>query len=139
MSQTPNNAIADASGGETVADLMKTPDLRVERLATLRKLFPDLFDSEGRLQEKELRALADPTYHPGAERYEFPWTGKTRAKREAVTPSRAALVYDQHCSVHPDKAGGNVIIEGENLEVLKLLTSAYREGVKLIYIDPPYN
>lgn len=125
---------------ETIADLMpQTPDLRLERLATLRKLFPDLFDGEGRLQEKELRALADSAYHPAAERYEFLWTGKTRSKREAFTPSRAALVYDDTRSVNPDMAGGNVIIEGENLEVLKLLTSAYRERVKLIYIDPPYN
>ncbi len=134
------NQTTDKPKPETVADLMpQTPDLRAERLATLRKLFPDLFDGEGRLQEKELRALIDPAYHPAAERYEFQWTGKTRSKREAFTPSRAALVYDEKRSVNPDKAGGNVIIEGENLEVLKLLTSAYRERVKLIYIDPPYN
>jgi adenine-specific DNA-methyltransferase len=135
MSQTTDN-----TKPETVADLMpQTPDLRGERLAALRKLFPDLFDGEGRLQEKELRSLADPSYYPAAERYEFPWTGKARSKREAFTPSRAALVYDKSRSFHPDMAGGNVIIEGENLEVLKLLTSAYRERVKLIYIDPPYN
>jgi len=127
-------------GGETVADLMpQSPDLRGERLAALHKLFPDLFDGEGRIVEKELRALADPAYVPVGERYEFPWTGKTRSKREAFTPSRAALLYDPKRSVNPDKAGGNVIIEGENLEALKLLTAAYRERVKLIYIDPPYN
>jgi adenine-specific DNA-methyltransferase len=134
MSQTTDAAFM------TIADLMpQTPDLRAERLAALRKLFPDLFDGEGRLQEKELRALADSGYHPVAERYEFPWTGKTRSKREAFTPSRTALVYDSKRSVNPDLAGGSVIIEGENLEVLKLLTAAYRERVKLIYIDPPYN
>ena len=135
MSQTPDHAKP-----ETVADLMpQTPDLRAERLATLRKLFPDLFDGEGWLQEKELRALVDLAYHPAAERYEFLWTGKTRSKRDAFTTSRAALVYDAKRSVNPSKAGDNVIIEGENLEVLKLLTAAYRERVKLIYIDPPYN
>ena len=134
MSQTTDAA------PETLADLMpRTPDLRAERLTALRKLFPDLFDGEGRLQEKELLALADSAYHPAAERYEFSWTGKTRSKREAFTPSRAALVYDGARSVNPDKADGNVIVEGENLEVLKLLTAAYRDRVKLIYIDPPYN
>ncbi len=131
---------SDNPAPETIADLMpQTPDLLGERLATLRELFPDLFDGEGGLLEKELRALADPSYHPAAERYEFSWTGKTRSKREAFAPSRAALVYDAKRSVNPDKAGGNVIIEGENLEVLKQLTAAYRERVKLIYIDPPYN
>lgn len=73
------------------------------------------------------------------ERYEFRWHGKSASKRMAFTPSSAALVYDPARSVNPDKAGGNMIIEGENLEVLKLLTSSYRERIKCIYIDPPYN
>ncbi len=125
---------------ETVAGLMpQSPDLRTERLAELRKMFPDLFDGEGRLIEEELRKLAHPDRAATAERYEFPWAGKARSKREAFTPSRAALVYDKDRSVNPENAGGNLIIEGENLEVLKLLSSAYRERVKLIYIDPPYN
>lgn len=114
-------------------------DLRSTRLAELRKLCPDLFDGEGQLVEEELRKLVDPSRPAVGERYEFPWTGKTRSKREAFTPSRATLVYDPNRSVNPDNAGGNVIIEGENLEVLKLLTAAYRERIKLIYIDPPYN
>ena len=71
--------------------------------------------------------------------HDFRWYGKTASKREAFTPSRAALVYDKDRSWKPSKAGGNTIIEGENLEVLKLLTSAYRERIKCIYIDPPYN
>lgn len=125
---------------ETISALTpQTPNLSVERLAALRKLFPDLFDGEGHLVEEELRKLADPNRPTVGERYDFPWTGKTRSKREAFTPSRAALVYDPKRSVNPDKAGGNVIVEGENLEVLKLLTASYRERVKLIYIDPPYN
>jgi adenine-specific DNA-methyltransferase len=130
----------DSAASGTIAGLMpQTPDPRGERLAALRKLFPDLFDGEGHLIEEELRKLADPTRPAIGERYEFLWTGKSRSKREAFTPSRAALVYDERRSVNPDKAGGNVIIEGENLEVLKQLTAAYRERVKLIYIDPPYN
>ena len=137
MNDTTDNA---ALMPETVADLMpQGPDLRAERLAALRKLFPDLFDGEGRLAEEELRKLVDSSRPATGERYEFPWTGKTRSKREAFTPSRAALVCDPKRSVNPDNAGGNLIIEGENLEVLKLLSSAYRERIKLIYIDPPYN
>lgn len=118
---------------------VSSPDHNAERLATLKKLFPDLFSNEGKLNVDELKKVVDPALVSETERYDFRWYGKTKSKREAFTPSRAALVYDQARSVNPDKAGGNMIIEGENLEVLKLLTSAYREQIKCIYIDPPYN
>jgi adenine-specific DNA-methyltransferase len=116
-----------------------SPDLNAERLGALKKLFPDLFSNEGRLNPDELKKLIDPALVSDTERYEFRWYGKTASKREAFTPSRAALVFDKARSVNPAKAGGNMIIEGENLEVLKLLSSAYRERIKCIYIDPPYN
>lgn len=116
-----------------------TPDLNAERLAALKLLFPDLFTNEGRLNVDELKKVVDPGLVSETERYDFRWYGKTASKREAFTPGRAALVYDKSRSCNPDKAGGNMIIEGENLEVLKLLTSAYRERVRFIYIDPPYN
>lgn len=129
MSPSPKNPLAAVS----------SPDLNRERLATLKKLFPDLFSNEGRLNIDELKKVVDPSLVSETERYDFRWYGKTRSKRNAFTPSRAALVYDPARSVNPDKANGNLIIEGENLEVLKLLTSAYRERIKCIYIDPPYN
>ena len=116
-----------------------SPDHNAERLAALKKLFPDLFSNDGRLNVDELKKVVDPSLVSETERYDFRWYGKTKSKREAFTPSRAALVYDPARSVNPDKAGGNMIIEGENLEVLKLLTSAYRQRVKFIYIDQPYN
>lgn len=118
---------------------ISSPDLNRERLDALKKLFPDLFSNEGRLNLDELKKVVDPDLVTEAERYDFRWYGKTRSKRNAFTPSRAALVFDPARSVNPDKANGNLIIEGENLEVLKLLTSAYRERIKCIYIDPPYN
>ena len=114
-------------------------DHNAERLAALKKLFPDLFSNDGRLNVDELKKVVDPALVSETERYDFRWYGKTKSKREAFTPSRAALVYDPARSVNPDKAGGNMIIEGENLEVLKLLTSAYRGRIKCIYIDGPYN
>ncbi|HOE00017.1 MAG TPA: site-specific DNA-methyltransferase [Kiritimatiellia bacterium] len=129
MSPSPKNPLAAVS----------SPDLNRERLATLKKLFPDLFSNEGRLNLDELKKVVDPALVTETERYDFRWYGKTRSKRNAFTPSRAALVHDSTRSVNPDKANGNLIIEGENLEVLKLLTSAYRERIKCIYIDPPYN
>jgi adenine-specific DNA-methyltransferase len=125
---------------ETLNDhLPLSPDHNAERLAALKKLFPDLFSNDGRLNVDELKKLVDPALVSETERYDFRWYGKTKSKREAFTPSRAALVYDPSRSVNPDKAGGNMIIEGENLEVLKLLTSAYRGRIKCIYIDGPYN
>ena len=125
---------------EKLSDLLPlSPDHNAERLAALKKLFPDLFTNEGRLNVDELKKVVDPALVADTERYDFRWYGKSRSKREAFTPSRAALVPDLARSVNPEKAGGNIIIEGENLEVLKLLTSAYRERIKCIYIDPPYN
>ena len=116
-----------------------SPDLNAERLAALKRLLPDIFTNEGKLNIEELKKVVDPAVISEGERYDFRWYGKTRSKREAFTPSKAALVYDPKRSVNADKANGNLIIEGENLEVLKLLTSAYREKIKCIYIDPPYN
>ncbi|MEI7820815.1 MAG: site-specific DNA-methyltransferase [Verrucomicrobiota bacterium] len=129
MSPTDFSAIAAVS----------SPDHNAERLAAVKQLFPDLFTNEGRLNVDELKKVVDPKLVSETERYDFRWYGKTASKREAFTPSRAALVCDKARSVNPAKAGGNMIIEGENLEVLKLLSSAYRERIKCIYIDPPYN
>ncbi|TVP80952.1 MAG: site-specific DNA-methyltransferase [Puniceicoccaceae bacterium] len=119
--------------------LPTTPDGREERLDVLKRLFPDLFTNEGRLNPDELKQLIQPNEMHEAERYEFKWYGKAASKREAFTPTTATLVYDEARSVQPEKADGNMIIEGENLETLKLLLHAYREQVKCIYIDPPYN
>lgn len=117
---------------------VQTPDLNKERLETLKKLFPDLFTNEGELNINELKKVVDPQSVGETERYEFRWFGKSAAKRNAFSPSNATLLYDEKRSVNPAESE-NLIIEGENLEVLKLLTSAYREKIKCIYIDPPYN
>jgi len=115
---------------------IQTPDLLQERLSRLKADMPDLFTNEGQLNINELLRLVG---QQGREHFDFQWWGKSQAKRNAFTPTTAALRYDEARSVNPDKAGGNAIIEGENLEVLKLLLCAYRGQVKCIYIDPPYN
>jgi len=115
---------------------IQTPDLLQERLDRLKADFPDLFTNEGKLNPAELQRL---TQEEGRERFDFSWWGKAAAKRKAFAPTTAALRYDEARSVNPELANGNAIIEGENLEVLKLLLSAYRGQVKCIYIDPPYN
>lgn len=116
-----------------------TPDLNQERLEQLRELMPDLFTNDGALNRDELKRLIDPDSAPETERFEFRWFGKADAKRNAFTPTLATLEYDPERSVNPELAEGNAIIEGENLEVLKCLLAAYRNRIKCIYIDPPYN
>lgn len=115
-----------------------SPDHNAARLAEFKRLFPDLFTDEGQLDAKALQKLVNPSALD-VEKYRFTWYGKARAQRKAFAPSKGALVYDAERSVNPEMADGNMIIEGENLEVLKLLTSAYSDSVKCIYIDPPYN
>ncbi len=121
---------------ESVA--LTSPDQREARLGELKRLFPDMFDGEGNLDEKALRDLAAPDGISTTERFRFEWAGKLQSKRKAFTPSRATLVADPERSVDFDNTQ-NMIIEGDNLETLKLLQTTYFERVKCIYIDPPYN
>ena len=113
-------------------------DWNNERLQTLKQLYPDWFTSEGNLNIDEIKKAVNPELINETERYEFRWFGKSQAKRNAFTPSNATLVFDEDRSVNPNNSE-NLIIEGENLEVLKLLSGSYREKIKCIYIDPPYN
>ena len=115
-----------------------TPDHNKERLQQLKALMPDLFTNEGKLNSKELQKLIDPDSINEVERYEFRWFGKSQSKREAFTPTDATLVFDKDRSINPTETE-NIIIEGENLQVLKLLSKGYRDKIKCIYIDPPYN
>ena len=113
-------------------------DWNKERLDTLKKIMPDIFTNEGKLNSDQLKKLVDPLSIQETERYEFRWFGKSKAKQEAFMPSNATLIQDERRSVNPNDTQ-NLIIEGENLEVLKLLSGSYREKIKCIYIDPPYN
>jgi adenine-specific DNA-methyltransferase len=130
---------------------LTSPDGKEARLAELRRLFPDLFDGEGALDEKALRQLVSDEAGHITERFRFEWAGKAQSKRFAFAPSKATLVYDPERSVNADgttsKSGENLqenssqnlIIEADNLEAIKLLFASYQERVKCIYIDPPYN
>lgn len=116
----------------------KSPDLRQEMLDKLKKLYPPLFDNEGMLNQDELQALVNDFSTPQTEKYEFNWAGKQQSKKKAFTRSKATLRGDAKRSVDFDKTE-NLIIEGDNLEVLKLLQKSYFGKIKCIYIDPPYN
>lgn len=123
---------------ENQIENVQSHDWNKERLEQLKNLMPDLFTNDGQLNINELKKVVDHSLVTETERYEFRWFGKSNAKREAFTPTDATLVYDENRSVNPTESD-NLIIEGENLAVLKLLSNSYREQVKCIYIDPPYN
>jgi adenine-specific DNA-methyltransferase len=103
----------------------------------LKALFPDAF-SEGGVDFDTLRQLLGDAVDDGEEKYGLNWSGKRRARRLALTPSLGTLLPAPEDSVEWDTTK-NLMIEGDNLEVLKLLQKSYAGKVKLIYIDPPYN
>jgi adenine-specific DNA-methyltransferase len=117
-------------------DLATTPPAD-ERIVALKELFPEVV-REGRIDFEALQRSLGDWVDPGAERFGLTWPGKAECMRVIQQPSIGTLVPMTDESVEWD-ATGNVIIEGENLEVLKLLQKAYYGRVKLIYIDPPYN
>ncbi len=115
----------------------RSADLVADNLAQLRALFPEAF-TEGGIDFEALRQLLGDAVDDGEEKYGLNWHGKRRARRLALTPSAGTLRPCPEESVDWD-ATQNLMIEGDNLEVLKLLQKSYAGKVKLIYIDPPYN
>lgn len=119
-------------------DRLTSADIVSQNIETLKQLFPTIV-KEGQIDMEELKALlTDEAIVSGDEYYRFTWAGKAEARAEANKASTATL--------RPDKASskdwyttGNIFIEGDNLEVLKLLQKSYSNKIKMIYIDPPYN
>lgn len=116
---------------------LTSEDVLVERMQQLRELFPEAF-TENKVDFERLRQALGEEVTEGRERYGLSWAGKSEAVRNIQTPSVATLVPDREESVGFD-ATENLFIEGDNLEVLKLLQKGYHGRVKMIYIDPPYN
>lgn len=125
-----------------------TPDLAKENLEKLKTLFPSVV-TEGpdgiNINVEALKQEFSATPIEGnVEHYEFTWPGKRAAKAEAYRPTTKTLRPSRAESVGKDGTPGgfdseNLYIEGDNLEVLKLLRMNYTGAVKMIYIDPPYN
>jgi adenine-specific DNA-methyltransferase len=114
-----------------------SPDLVQERLAVLAELVPGVV-REGRINIEALRTVFDEVVDTRPDRYSFTWAGKRDAIQLLQMPSRATLSPCPNESVRFDWSA-NLFIEGENLEVLKLLYKPYFGQVKVIYLDPPYN
>ena len=122
-----------------------TPDLAVENAKKLLALFPECEGQKGEVDIDKLRQVLSSTAIEGnVERYEFTWPGKRAAKAAASASTSKTLRPCAAESVGKDGTPGgfdseNLYIEGDNLEVLKLLQTSYANQVKMIYIDPPYN
>lgn len=126
---------------------MHTQDIVDVNVGIIGKLFPNCLTERigenGRLEHAidfdKLRVeLSKGIVEGQQERYQFTWPGKREAMRIANTPTNMTLRPDRESSVDFDNTG-NLYIEGDNLEVLKILREDYLGKVKMIYIDPPYN
>jgi len=108
-----------------------------ENLSAMRQLFPEAFE-EGKIDFDVLRQILGDYVDDEDERYSFRWNGKGKSLRLSQTPSTGTLRPCKEESKDWDTTE-NLYIEGDNLEVLKLLQKSYHGRVKMIYIDPPYN
>ena len=124
--QTIKEKVASASG-----------DVQQVQIDKLRALFPECL-AEGKVDFDKLRATLGGSAEFGPGRFTFSWAGKDDAISLLQTPSRGTLLPCPEESVNWESSG-NAFIEGDNLEVLKLLFKPYFGKVKLIYIDPPYD
>lgn len=115
----------------------ETVDLAQENMERLKALFPDVF-VEGKVDFAKLRQVLGEYVDESTENYSFTWNGKGEALKLAQMPTTGTLRPCKEESKNWDSTE-NIYIEGDNLEVLKLLQKSYFNKVKMIYIDPPYN
>ena len=115
----------------------KEPDnFMRERMARLKELSPEIFTEGDKIDLDKVKDVFGESVENGPERYSFTWAGKRDAIRLLQVPSAATLVPAREESINFDTTE-NIFIEGDNLEVLKLLQKSYFGRIKMIYIDPP--
>ncbi len=114
-----------------------TPNLHTELARQLEALVPEAI-ADGKVDVAKLKELLGDDVQDESERFGLFWPGKKRALRAAQEPTTATLLPDRENSKDWDTTQ-NVFIEGDNLEVLKILQKHYHGKIKMIYIDPPYN
>lgn len=112
-------------------------DIVESKLNDLKKIFPE-FISEEKIDFNKLKNFFEKKYSEKPENFFLSWAGRSESIKNLQTSSRGTLIPDKDESVNFDETE-NIFIEGENLEVLKLLQKSYTEKIKMIYIDPPYN
>jgi adenine-specific DNA-methyltransferase len=120
-----------------------TTDIKVPNkdLEALRLNFPQCFDKDGNFQLEKFKSnLAEKEINFSTESYGIDWLGKSYARLLTSDPATTLLKADETHNSKPENTNSeNLLIKGDNLEVLKHLANAYYEQVKMIYIDPPYN
>lgn len=112
-------------------------DIVSENVTKLKELFPEIV-TEDKIDFDKLKTVLGNYTEDDSERYNFTWKGKADALRLAQTPSTGTLRPCKEESKNWDTTE-NLYIEGDNLEVLKILQKSYYGKIKMIYIDPPYN
>ena len=117
---------------------LRSQDIAEDKRQELLRLFPEIRTEVGKLDFERLKLALGDTVDVGKERYGMNWPGKAECFRTIQLPSLGTLLPCPEESVNFDTTE-NLIIEGDNLEVLKLLQKSYLGKVKMIYIDPPYN
>lgn len=115
----------------------ETFNIEEENIKKIKELFPEV-DTDGKIDFDKLKQLLGNYVEDSDERYNFTWNGKGEALRISQTPSMGTLRPAPEESKNWDETE-NLYIEGDNLEVLKLLQKSYFNKIKMIYIDPPYN
>lgn len=108
-----------------------------DNIEKLKEIFPEIF-TEGKIDFEVLKQLLGEKIEIDKERYSFTWKGKTKARQVAQQVSTGTLRPSKEDSKNWDDTE-NLYIEGDNLEVLKLMQKSYHGKIKMIYIDPPYN
>jgi adenine-specific DNA-methyltransferase len=116
---------------------LRSMDVTVDRIEQLKAIFPEAV-TEGKVDFEKLKRSLGESVEAGIERYGMNWAGKSDCFRIIQQPSVGSLKPVRGESVNFDESE-NLFIEGDNLEVLKLLQKSYYGKIKMIYIDPPYN
>lgn len=134
-----NNTVDEKVKPKEIIEKMNGESLDIvkENVLKLKEIFPEVF-CEDKIDFKRLEEVLGEYTDDSDERYRFEWHGKSKAIKIAQTPSRGTLRPCREESKNWDSTE-NLYIEGDNLEVLKLLQKSYQGKIKMIYIDPPYN
>src|SRR5699024_701515 len=125
---------------EIISDTTKTT-INCLQVEVLKKHFPQCFDKNGNfISEKINEIVSSSGTDFSNESYRLDWLGKSYARLLANEPPLTLLAEDKEHNAKPENTSSeNLLIKGDNLEVLKHLKGAYSESIKMIYIDPPYN
>lgn len=126
----------------SIEELKRPERIDEDRIKKMKELFPEVF-RDGLLNldilKEEITALSHETIEEGNEEfYSFNWTGKRVARKLAFQPPQGTLNFSKEEGINEERSK-NILLEGDNLEILRILQKSYMGKIKCIYIDPPYN